>query len=555
MEMSSGTPSAKRPEPNHKDACEVEWQLASTDLGSVRRWLDDHGTVEGLVLAPQSTLQIFDTYFDTDDWRIYRAGFALRIRSEDGRSEATLKSLHSSDSTAKADRRELSETLESTESELIGQSSGPVGIRVQAVSGAHALQPLFEVRTSRQRYAVHAGDEQQQLGEIALDETVISRPHGQPQTSMQRVEVEALTDVHEPLQTLVETLRDQCSLESASDTKYSQGLKSVGLAPTPLPDFQPTQIDASMRVEEVALANLRRYLSAWHLHEPGARFGDDPEALHDLRVAGRRIEAILRQFEAFLPAALVQIRLTLKTVLRALGQARDLDVALLELEAFDRVLSDSDRAHLVPLKQHLLAERVRVRQAMLAVLDSSAVQNDFETLTRALVQPSTSVPAPTAVPSVSALRSITELIHARYKKVRKGADRLNASSSMDSYHAVRGRVKKLRYALETVAVLFGRPADDMVRSLRRWQEKLGIQQDADVAGQRLQALATQPPKNLHPQTLFLMGRLAAHHADRALKARKRHSRAYRKVRNRWKTLKSKLEQFIAHEATLPSSEL
>jgi CHAD domain-containing protein len=547
--MSSSTHTSQYHNPTHKDGREVEWQLAATDLASVRRWLDDHGTIDGLVLEPQSTLQIFDTYFDTDDWRIYRAGFALRIRSGAGKSEATLKSLHSN-SPDKADRRELSETLESTESELIAQSQGPVGIRVQAVSGAHTLQPLFEVHTSRQRYAVHAVNEPQQLGEIALDETMISRPHGQPQTSMQRVEVEALTEAHEPLQTLVNTLRSHCSLESASDSKYTQGLKSVGLAPAPSPEFEPTDVDASMRVEEVALANLRRYLSAWHLHEPGARLGDDPEELHDLRVAGRRLDAILRQFKDFLPASLVQIRPTLKEVLRALGGARDLDVALLELDAFKRVLSEPDQASVEPLRQHLLAERVRARHKMLAVLDSSAIQREFEKLTIALAQPSA---APAESPSVPAINPIPELIRTRYKKVRKGANRLAPDSSMEDYHAVRGRVKKLRYALETVAVLFGKPAGEMVRSLRRWQEKLGTQQDADVASRRLQALATQPPKGLPPETLFLMGRLAAHYADRALSARKRHPRAYRKVRGRWKALKSKLEQLTAREEPLPSS--
>ena len=79
-----------------------------------------------------------------------------------------------------------------------------------------------------------------------------------------------------------------------------------------------------------------------------------------------------------------------------------------------------------------------------------------------------------------------------------------------------------------------------------------MQQDADVAGRRLQTLGTEPPKGLPPETLFLMGRLAAHYADQALKARKRHPRAYRKVRGRWKALKSKLEQLTAHEAPLPS---
>jgi triphosphatase len=547
--MSSSPHPVRQENPGHKDGREVEWQLASTDLASVRRWLDDHGTIEGLVLEPRSTLKIFDTYFDTEDWRIHRAGFALRIRSEDGKSEATLKSLRSN-SAEMADRREVSEPLESTESESIARSTGPVGTRVHAVSGAHPLQPLFEVHTSRQLYAVHAADDEKPLGEIALDDTVISRPHGQPQTSIQRVEVEALTDAHEPLQTLVNALRSGCSLASATDSKFSQGLKSVGLAPAPPPELAPTAVSASMRIDEVALANLRRYLSAWDLHEPGARLGDDPEELHDLRVAGRRLDAILRQFGAYLPESLVRIRPTLKKVLRTLGEARDLDVALLELDAFNRELSEADQGSLEPLKQHLRSERARARARMLSLLDSSAVRKDLGKLRLGLAQPSGTVD--TEAPGAPALHVVAALIRTRYKKVRKGANLLTPESPTESYHAVRGRVKKLRYVLESVAVIFGKPANGMVRSLRRWQEKLGTQQDANVAGQRLQALAALPPKGLPPETLFLMGRLAAHYADRASKARKRHPRAYRKVRGRWKALKSKLEEATPRVSPMPS---
>src|SRR5579859_2545319 len=121
--MSSNPHSTRRQDPHHKDSREVEWQLASNDLASVRRWLDDHGTIDGLRLEPQSTLTISDTYFDTDDWRIHRAGFALRIRSESGKAEATLKSLRSS-STEMANRREVTETLEEgTESASIAHST------------------------------------------------------------------------------------------------------------------------------------------------------------------------------------------------------------------------------------------------------------------------------------------------------------------------------------------------------------------------------------------------------------------------------------------------
>jgi triphosphatase len=535
--MSSSTDSASHVEAGQKDGREVEWQLASTDLGSVRRWLADHGTIEGLVLEPRSTLQIFDTYLDTDDWRIHRAGFALRIRSESGKLEATLKSLHSASSEA-ADRRELSEPLENAEGTSIRRSVGPVGARVHAVSGAHALLPLFEVRTSRQRFAIRRADEAEQLGEIALDETVISRPQGEPQTSLQRVEVEALTPAHEPLQLLVNTLRNDCALETAPDTKYSQGLKCVGLAPGLAPEFAPMTVDASMPMAEVALANLRRHLSAWYLHEPGARLGDNPEELHDLRLAGRRLDAILRQFRTSLPASFLRIRPTLKKVLQVSGDARDLDVALGELETFRAGLPESDKAGIEPLKRHLLSERGRARARMLKVLDSVSVLKNLQKLASLLSAPAAPWRHASWEPAVIVA---PEMIRRRYRKVRKGADLLTPDSSMEAYHEVRGQVKKLRYALEAMAVIYGKPADEMLRALRRWQEKLGVQQDAAVAGRRLQALAGTPPKGIPPETVFLMGRLAQHYASAGARARKRHAKGYRRVQDRWKRLRLKFE--------------
>jgi CHAD domain-containing protein len=542
--MSSSPASATQKVPGQKNGREVEWQLACTDLGSVRRWLAEHGTIGGLVLEPRSTLQLFDTYLDTDDWRIHRAGFALRIRSGSGKPEATLKSLHSA-SAEFADRLEMSETMENSKSESIRHSIGPVGARVQAVSGARALLPLFELRTSRQRFAIRREEQVQQLGEIALDETIISRPHGAPQTSLQRVEVEALTEAHEPLQWLVQTLRSDCALEAAADTKYSYSLKSVGLAP-PASELAPTAVDASMTIGEVAVANIRRYLSDWHRHEPGARLGKDPEELHDLRVAGRRLDAILHQFRSSLPETFLRIRTTLKTLLRALGHARDLDVALGELETFSRELPKSDRVSVEPLKQHLVAERGRARAQMLRVFDSVWVRKNLQELTTALAAHSAAYHRPSAE---LALHAAPELIRRRYQRLRKRADRLTSDSSMDEFHEVRGQVKKLRYALEAVAAIYGKPADDMLRALRRWQEQLGVQQDAVVASRRLIALASAPPKGIPPDTLFLMGRLAEHHAAEAVRARKQYANGYRKIRTRWKSLRMKFDGSAAQDAT------
>jgi triphosphatase len=551
MQMSSKSRSAVKQGSGPQDGREVEWQLAATDLGIVRHWLAGHGAIEGLVLEPPSTLQIVDTYLDTDDWRIHRAGFALRVRSESGKSEATLKSLHSA-SAGVADRRELTETLENSQSESIGKLTGRVGTRVQAVTGEHALRPLFEVRTTRQRHSIRKEDEVQPLGEIALDDTVIAGPHGEPETHMQRVEVEVLGRAPEPLESLVKTLRGDCALEVASDSKYSQGLKVAGLVPAPAPQFAPTVVHGSMPMVEVAQANLRRYLSVWHSHEFGARLGDDPEELHDLRVAARRLDGIVRQFQSLLPASFLRIRPIIKKVMRTLGDVRDLDVALSELEIFSSELLESDRAGVEPLKRHLVSERGRVRARMLSVLDSVSVQSSFQKLASLLA---TAPPAVQQSPGGLALKVAPDMIRPRYRKLRKRADKLTSDSSAEAYHEVRGQVKKLRCALDAVAVIYGKPADEMLRTLRRWQESLGVQQDAAVASRRLAALAVAPPKDIPPETLFLMGRLAEHYVSAAARARKRHAKGYRKVRRRWRRLRSRFEALAINDTPGPTDSV
>jgi CHAD domain-containing protein len=113
-------------------------------------------------------------------------------------------------------------------------------------------------------------------------------------------------------------------------------------------------------------------------------------------------------------------------------------------------------------------------------------------------------------------------------------------------------VKKLRYALDAVAALYGKPAVEMVRALRRWQENLGLQQDAAVAMQRLNALSRAQPKGIPAETLFLMGRLAERHLGAAMHARKRCATGYRKVRQKWKKLRTKFEKSTANEAPTPA---
>ena len=196
---------AEMPRTTEQPDGEIEWQLIAPDLDAVHRWLVEHHTIQGLVVERRPPLQIHDEYFDTNDWRIQRAGFSLRVRSADGAIEAALKEL-SPPKQGVANRRELVEPLADATADAVVHSPGSVGTRVHAVAGRHALRPLFSVRTLRQRFAVRRRHGGEDLGEIALDDTVISRPDGEPQTNLTRIEVETMTSERESLRGLVKTL-------------------------------------------------------------------------------------------------------------------------------------------------------------------------------------------------------------------------------------------------------------------------------------------------------------------------------------------------------------
>jgi CHAD domain-containing protein len=299
-------------------------------------------------------------------------------------------------------------------------------------------------------------------------------------------------------------------------------------------DVGVSQIDRAVSACDLALSELGRHVADWQLHERGARAGDDPEDLHRLRVTARRIDATISLFSAQLPPALIATRKTTKSVLRTLGAARDLDVQLQELAGYCDHLAEEDRVAAEPLRERLEREQAVARSRMIRGLDSTPVRRWLETLGEAsqAAQDHGGEPAIQVMPA---------RVRQRFRKLRKSVGKLRPKSSMDDYHQVRRRAKQLRYATECGASLIGKPADELLKALRRLQDKLGAYQDAHIAQQRLAALAAQP-EGLPPATLFLMGRFAEQQRQITREARRTLERSWRKVRGkRWKALRGRLE--------------
>jgi CHAD domain-containing protein len=293
--------------------------------------------------------------------------------------------------------------------------------------------------------------------------------------------------------------------------------------------------DTSTTARDVAMAELRRLLAVWRAHEPGARAGRDAEELHQLRVTARRIDAVLGLFKRQLPAAVMRARKTTKAVLRSLGAARDVDVQLSELARYCGRLPESERAAAAPLQAYLESARQRAHARMVRGLDSEPTRRWLETLAQG------GAGAGEANGAERAMVVMPQRVRRRFRKLRKSVGKLRTRSPMEDYHQVRRRAKQLRYAIECGAVMFGRPAEDMLKALHRLQDRLGLHQDAYMAQNRLAALAADPAVALPPATLFLMGRLAEHHAQLTTRARRTVERSWRKVRGkRWKALRARL---------------
>jgi triphosphatase len=524
-----------------QDLQEVEWQFDALDVRPVSRWLEGDSWGRDPAVAAGETREISDGYFDTDDWRIHRAGYALRVRSTKGKNgaEATMKRLASTSTKAGVrSRREISEPLEAPEIDLLNGYAGPVSDRVRALAGPQELRPLFEVRTRRSAY--HLMLEGFRVGEIVLDETTI--PLEAEPARIRRVEVEVEPGSLDRLEPFVERLREECRLSPAVASKYESGLLARGITPPAPPDFGPTQVDGSLSTGEFAFRILREQFSVFLAHEPGTRIGEDPEELHDMRVATRRMRAAMKVFEDALPARTRAFRDSLKWVAGSLGEVRDVDVQLGHLEAWISEAAPQDREPLAALGTVLEGQRAKARKAMLRVLDSRRYARLIASFAGFLRKGPSRRAAGARQPITEAAPG---LLRRPYRKVRKLGDALTEESSGEEFHELRKKGKRLRYALEFLSEIYGKPIKEFVEPLKDLQDVLGDHQDAEVATSHLRELGTTRGRGrrLPPETVFVMGGISHRYELRARELGAEYPEAYRKaVRKKWKKIRGVLEK-------------
>jgi CHAD domain-containing protein len=241
-------------------------------------------------------------------------------------------------------------------------------------------------------------------------------------------------------------------------------------------------------MSEAGRKTLRFHFRRMLFHEPGTRLGEEIEALHDMRVATRRMRAAFRVFgEYYEPKAVAAYRKGLRRTGRALGTVRDLDVFREKIEAYQRGLPEAQPHGLGGLLAVLDIQREAARQWMIAYLDGDKYQR-FVARFGAFVETeglgSLPVHAPDGQdPWPYRVRHVAPMaIYERLAVVRAYGEWVTIPDPpLARLHALRIACKKLRYTLEFFAEVLGPDAKPVIKAVVTLQDHLGALQDAVVA--------------------------------------------------------------------------
>jgi CHAD domain-containing protein len=488
---------------------DVDTALALPDLAGLP------GVVE---VGAMTEHQLDATYYDTAGLALAAANVTLRRRTGGADAGWHLKL----PLTAQA-RRELRAPLAGP----AGAGDGPRDAPAELLDAVRVLirdSPLTAIATVSTRRLLHPllGDGGAVLAEVCDDlvSTVVPGDvvHAD---SWREWEVELVDGPVELLEAAGLALREAGASASGHSSKL---LRALGPAAPP-PSTDSFDLPARPSAAEVLVTYLQNQVAEVKRLDPAFR-ADEPEALHDLRVATRRLRSALATYRSLLdPARVADVRTELKWVGGTLGEARDAEVLRAELR--DAVSAEPAELVLgsvaVRIDDDLSTTYQQGRRTALAALDDVRYFRLLDQLDALITAPPV-----TELGSKPALKVIPALVSKDWRRLRRLARRAEPlTSEADRGHAlheVRKAAKRLRYAAEAAHPLIGRKAARLASAAKNLQTILGDHHDTVVIREVLRRLAVEA--QLAGDSSFTHGRLHALAQARAAKADVRYRNAW-----------------------------
>jgi inorganic triphosphatase YgiF len=456
--------------------------VATEDAARLRR----HPLLSALAAAPSARLALRHAYFDTPDLALGRAGLALRLRRA-GRQRVQTLEVAGSGARPPVELDSLV-GAEAPDPERIPDLA--LRERVAGLVRGASLERVFEVELARTRRMLREGANvlrfDLDVGEIrgAWGSTPICDLELAPRDG----------DPGHPFQLALKLL-ESAQLRPSARSLAERGYERAAGRGAAAHRAQAPVAAADATVDALLAAVVEPGLRHLVANEPAAQEGVDPEGVHQMRVAARRMRSALAFFATVVPERQREpLRSELRWLAGELGPARDLDVFTAELlgPLVAARPEDAELAQLLAAAQTLRAEsQVRVRDALRSSrYPRLAFQLGAWLARRAWrEQPLSEAAALLFAPARpwSAAR-----LERRHRKARK-AGRGLAEATAAERHLLRIRLKKLRYAAEFAGALYpGRRAERYARRLARLQDALGHLNDVALAEHRLEELVAGP---------------------------------------------------------------
>ncbi len=197
---------------------------------------------------------------------------------------------------------------------------------------------------------------------------------------------------------------------------------------------------------------------------------EDPEGLHQVRIASRRVRAVLDLVAPELYPDFKKHEKHLRRLTQALGITRELDVHAAALEALEKAHPDPFRDATV---EHLLELLERQRRKARAAMHQDLEKISLKDLDRLLVAPSFSGPLVMA----QLPQAVWDCLEPWIRAVEELLPPLLDHEDVPGLHRLRIQTKRLRYTLEILEAAFPAPVEDSLQRLKTLQTALGQHHD------------------------------------------------------------------------------
>jgi triphosphatase len=493
---------------------EIKLALDAASLARIRKLpaLREHA-----VSAPQEQEHV-DRYFDSAGFDLMRHGFALRVRSVDGRHVQTLKGggsalagLH------KRTELETDVASEQPDLDLFARQLREV-LPQLAKDALPALEPVFVNRSKRSSWMIALPDGVQV--ECALD--VGELQHGERSVPVRELELEIKQGEPARLYELAQQVHAALPVRLEHVSKAERGYLLAGAVTPRAVKAKPVTLRRKASMGEALGAIMANCLQQMQANERGVVAGD-VESLHQMRVGLRRLRAALAMVRDMieLPAPLTA---DIEWLAGELGDARNWDVfieSVLPALPLPEVYQPGMARVLVASREEAERHRNKVKSAV--------VSARYTTLLLALgawiAGEGWKQDGLPSVPLAQQVRKAApQLVQHAAARVRKRA-RAYDLHRPECLHKVRIAAKKERYAREFFdALQHGKRAARRHDLLAGLQDELGTINDSVVARELVAQL-----RDRVPQEAALLGFIEGVLAERAVEAL---PRARRHVKDR-----------------------